>query len=89
MTDTPPDVERTYREMIMNRTPSERVAMASRMFDAAKAVAVAGIRAEHGDLSDAELQKQVFLRLFGKDFSASQRRAILDLIDREDDVGAR
>ena len=84
MNDTQPEVERNFREMIMSRTtPSERLAMASRMFAAAKFVAIAGIRMQYGDLSNVVIRKHLFLRWYGGDFTPEQREAILRSLDEK------
>ena len=78
MNDTPAHIEDRYREMIMSRSASERLTMASRMFAAAKALAVAGIRDENADAGPEEVNRLLFSRFYGGDFSENQQRVILD-----------
>ena len=54
--------------------------MATRMFTDAKEIARAGIRMEFGDIPESEMRRQLFLRLYGGDFSETQRAAILRVI---------
>lgn len=77
MKDTSPSVEARYRAMLLALSPAERLAMATRMFQTAKALAIAGIRAEHGDLSPDELREKLFLRFYGQDFTESEQAKIL------------
>ena len=77
MSDTSPDVAARYEAMILAQTPARRLAMASEMFATAKALAIAGIRLERGDLERRALREALFLRLHGDDFTESQIRDIL------------
>ena len=80
MNDTPSEIQDRYREMIMTRSPSERLTMASHMFAAAKALVVAGIRDGHPDARPEEVEQLVFSRFYGGDFSENQRRVIFSLL---------
>lgn len=81
MNDTPPDVQKRYHEMLMSVSPVERMKMAGRMFDAAKAFARAGIIAE-GVRDEREIRRRLFLRFYGRDFSDAKCEKILAHIDR-------
>jgi len=79
MTDTPREVEARFRRMILARSPAERLAMACRMFGTAKALVRAGIlQTASGDPGPKELRERMFLRLYGRDFDASQRQKVHD-----------
>ena len=80
MNDTSPRVAARYRATLMRLAPGERLAMAGRMFGAAKTLALAGIRMRYGDLSPAALRRQIFLRFYGADFTPSQAQRILERI---------
>lgn len=77
MNDTPPAVEAKYRDMLMAKSPAERVVMACRMFGTAKAFVQAGLLQQHGHLSRADLRRLTFLRFYGQDFSELEREKIL------------
>jgi len=77
MRDTPADVDARFREMMLSQSPSRRVAMACRMFSTAKALVRAGILQESGELDAEDLRERVFQRIYGNDFSASDREKIL------------
>ncbi|OIP37398.1 MAG: hypothetical protein AUK25_15050 [Desulfobacteraceae bacterium CG2_30_51_40] len=80
MGDTPKEISDIYKKMIMSRTPAERMRMASGMFDAASALATAGIRAEGKDLKDIELRQRLFVRFHGKDFTSEEMAKILSRV---------
>jgi len=80
MKDTPPDVEAVYREMLMAKSPGERVAMATRMFQTAKKLVIAGLRDRYGDLSEADLREKLFLIFYGDDFSEEERGKIVEMV---------
>jgi len=63
MTDTPPEVERMVREMLMARSGSERVLMGSRCFDAARAMVIASLPR---NLSKLEFKRRLFQRIYGQ-----------------------
>ena len=64
MNDTSPDIDGRYRRMLLALTPTERVRMASRMFDTARRSARAGIGRQS---SQFEERRQMFFRLYGDD----------------------
>jgi hypothetical protein len=45
MKDTPDDITRRYEAMLLSLPPGRRIAMALRMFDTARILAEAGLRA--------------------------------------------
>jgi hypothetical protein len=78
MNDTPATVNDRYRDMIMKRSPADRLAMACRMFATAKALAIAGIRHQKVGQTNAEIQRLVFLRFYSDDLTEERRKGILD-----------
>lgn len=65
MNDTPVSVRDKYQELIMTRTPSERVAMACRMFSTARALMIAGIRNGNDGIRENEIRFRIFMRMYG------------------------
>jgi hypothetical protein len=63
MTDTSPEIAELVRQKLMARSGAERFVMGARMFDAAKAVALASLPKK---LSPPELKRQLFERLYGQ-----------------------
>jgi hypothetical protein len=71
MNDTPPDVDRMFTTLMMRRSESDRAMMAFEMFDLARVLMTADIRARHPGISDVELRVQIFERTYGADFDAA------------------
>jgi len=63
MTDTTPEITELVRQKLMARSGEERFLMGVRMFDAARAMALASLPA---GLSTEELKRQLFQRLYGQ-----------------------
>lgn len=79
--DTSPDMREHYRDMIMALSPEQRLIMATRMFDAARALVVAGL--EHEANPDGPSPRAcMFLRLYGRDFDPQERDRIVAELDR-------
>lgn len=62
MNDTPRDVARLVRERLLARSGAERVLMGSRMFDTARAMALASFPP---GLSEIEIKRRLCERLYG------------------------
>jgi hypothetical protein len=71
-----------FNGLFRNKTGQERMEMGSSMFEFAAKFAVASIIAKHKnrDLSPCQLKKELFLRLYGNDFSETQKAEILKSI---------
>ena len=63
MTDTAPEIAEIVRQKLMARSPEERFVMGTRMFDAARAMALASLPK---GLPALELKRQLFHRLYGQ-----------------------
>lgn len=63
MTDTSPEIAELVRQKLMARSAEERFLMGVRMFDAARAMALASLPA---GLPAEELKRQLFQRLYGQ-----------------------
>ena len=79
MKDTPDDVAAVYRRLLSQRSPGERLAMTTDLFDFARECVLAGLRAQ-GVTDAVELQVGLFLRLHGQDFSPEARARIVELL---------
>jgi hypothetical protein len=90
MNDTPPDVEATFTALFMQRSEGERVMMAFEMFDMARTLMAADIRARHPGIQETELRVQIFERTYGADFDDVDRARIVARIrGRHDTVCTR
>ncbi len=76
MNDTPPEVVAEVIALLMTRSEGERAMMAFEMFDMARALMTADIRARHPDISNSELRVQIFERTYGNDFDEAARADI-------------
>jgi hypothetical protein len=62
MNDTSIEIEELMREKLLERSGAERVLMASRMFDAARAIVLASFP---DGLSEIEIKERLCRRLYG------------------------
>ena len=80
MSDTTTQIQQRYKEMIMSLTPTERLRMVSRMYDSGRKLVIAGIQNERQHLNSSQLRGQLFLRMYGSDFTAADRERIINRI---------
>jgi len=66
--------------MLLSKSPLERLRMASRMYDSVKKLAISGILKERQHLDTTRLRGELFLRIYGNDFSATDREQIMKKI---------
>jgi hypothetical protein len=71
MKDTNENMERIYNEMIMKKTPEERVKMCFSMLNAARRIVMSTIK------DKKNWRKEMFLRFYGDEFSPTQKGKIL------------
>lgn len=82
MNDTPPDMERRYREMLLRRSGAERLKMGFSMFATARALVAASVREKEPSASPAVLRRALFLRFYGADFGTEDREKIAAWLGR-------
>ena len=75
--DTPPEVMRRYRAMLLARSPEERLKMGCSMSATARALVRASVLAQDPHASSAALRRALFLRFYGHEFEAAGRARIL------------
>lgn len=80
MKDTNPDIEQRISSMMAAKSPAERLRMASSMFETCKALMRAGLLRKNPALDEAGLRGQIFLRLYGDEFTESEIGRIIDRI---------
>ena len=73
MNDTSPKIAAMVRQMLLTRTPAERLVMSSQMFEAARAIVLASLPP---GLSGTEIRRRLCERLYGDevDLAAFSRR---------------
>jgi len=52
-------------EIMRNKTPAQRLAIAFRMWDSARLIVKGGVMYQHPDWSDKEVQQEISLRMRG------------------------
>ena len=88
MNDTSPKIRQLYNEMLLSKSPLERLRMASRMYDSVKKLAISGILKNRQHLDPSRLRGELFLRIYGNDFSVTDRERIMEKIpDMKFDTG--
>ena len=83
MKDTPPAIERKFRQMLMERSGAERLKMGCSMHATAQALVRASILQADPAASPAALRKELFLRFYGQDFDAATRKKILQALAKK------
>ncbi len=63
MNDTTPEIERMQFELMMKKTPNERIALACEMFMSARESFLASLPK---DLPAEEIKKQLYFRTYGE-----------------------
>ncbi|MEW6423639.1 MAG: hypothetical protein AB1523_02670 [Bacillota bacterium] len=80
--DTNPEAARRFRAMIMRRPGEKRLKMGCSMFDTARRLALASLRAENPRLTPAELRQALFLRFYQSDFDPETAGIILEFLKK-------
>jgi len=80
MKDTLPEVGGEFTELFATRPGSDRVRMTCDVFDDAKALVAAGIRARYPDISAASLRVRMFDQLYFGDFDEASRTRIISAL---------
>ncbi len=82
MNDTTPDIEIKMRELIAQKTPMERAEMGSSMFDTSVLLIKRFILEENPNISEVGLKQQLFLKLYGDEFTPEQIDKIFKYFQR-------
>lgn len=77
MTDTPPDIQARFDDLMRQRSGGDRVRMMSEMFDFAKAVVLSNLRETHPGATNAELRVLLFDRFYGDEIDPAQRASVV------------
>jgi hypothetical protein len=65
MDDTSPAARKRYFELLAQQTPADKLAMCARLTRATRTMALAGLREQHPDATDAELARLLAVRIYG------------------------
>jgi hypothetical protein len=74
--DTPPVIERKFRQMLMKRSGEERLKMGCSMHATALTLAKASLSQQRPGAHPGELRRLLFLHFYGPDFEADERKRI-------------
>jgi hypothetical protein len=85
MRDTPPEVEKRFRDMMLQRSGEERLKMGCSMRQFAQTVVRASVLAKHPRATAAELRRELFRQFYGRDVSPAQCRKVLSELEIGDD----
>lgn len=77
MTDTTPDVQDRFDELMRQRSGSERVRMMSEMFELGKALVLSSLREMHPGSTDTEMRVLLFDRLYGNELDLERRTSVI------------
>jgi len=70
------DTEVQFRGMLRQLGPSDRVAMACRMFSTGRALAIAGLLSRDRGLTGFSLKRALLRHVYGRDLTSDQLSAI-------------
>lgn len=82
MKDTSQSMMNRFQKMIMARSSLERLLMGCSMYDTARRIAESSIRNRNPLILSAAMKKEIFLRFYGKDFSESNKKRILSVLEK-------
>ena len=82
MDDTSPEIAEKMREMMREKTPTERVKMGFSMIETSRYLVTRFILENNPHISKAGLQKELFLKFYENDFGAAEREKILAHIEK-------
>jgi hypothetical protein len=74
--DTPPEIEQIYRAMLMARSGSERLLMGCDLFSTSRELVMSALN----ERDPTEVRQQLFLRLYGPEFTPAEQARILSSI---------
>ena len=77
MKDTSEEFEIIFRNIIMKRSPEERLLMGSSMFDTAKQIVRSSIMEQYPKILPKEMKERIFLRFYGMEFSEIDKKKIV------------
>lgn len=83
MQDTSPKMEAKWREMMMAKSPIERLKMGMSMFRTSQELAIRFIKEQNPDITPAQLRQELFLKFYRDDFTEKQREKILKYLEKD------
>jgi len=75
MNDTTPEIESKLAELYKRKSGEEKLLICLKMFETAREIVISSLPK---NISERELQKKIFLRFYGNDFSENEKVNILN-----------
>jgi len=75
MNDTTPEIESRLDEIYERKSGEEKLLICLKMFETAREIVISSLPE---NISERELQKKIFLRFYGNDFSENEKVNILN-----------
>ena len=82
MKDTPPAIERKFRQMLLERSGEERLKMGCSMHATARALVKVGLLQRYPGARPAKLKRLLFLHFYGADFAPEERNRIATALSK-------
>lgn len=82
MRDTNDVMSEKYRKMLLSRPPEERLRMGFSMYDTAREIVKSAIRHKSPEIAPGDLKKEIFLRFYGFEFDAREKKKIMAALMR-------
>ena len=86
MNDTSPEAAARFESLLRERSGSDRVQMVSDMFDTARALVIANVKAQRPEITAAALRVEVFKRFYANDFTPEELAAIVRRLEIDDSL---
>jgi len=80
--DTPAEIERVFRKMLLQRSGEERLKMGCSLPATARAIVKASILQRHPGACPAEIKRLLFLHFYSTDFGAEERTQVASALAR-------
>ena len=77
MNDTPPNATLRVRKMIQQKTAEERLIMGCSMHEFSRQLVIRSILQREPTISQRDLRREIFFRIYGNDFDPSERDKIV------------
>ena len=82
MNDTDPKIELKIKELMMKKSPEERLKMGCSMFSFSKAIVQSSILQETENVQPSNLKEKLFLRFYANDMDEKKKKKIAAYFSR-------
>ncbi len=78
--DTSREMTIIFHDMIMKRSPIERLFMGFSMYNTSREIVKSSILAHNPEITSQKMKEEIFLRFYGMDFSEVEKEKILGFL---------